>query len=416
MTGQPARRSAPGPTPEAVASLLAEADREARAIVRKELVGQLVERYRAAMRAQVGAPAAVAQPPAAEPMTAEAAKTEPELAGPELAGPELAGPELAGPELAGPELAGPEIPEPRPAEPETAWYLYAIVAADAGQDLPPLVGVEERPVELVSTENLCAVTAEVPLAGFRTGGEEPDLTPEGWLPRAVRAHERVIEQLCTLTTALPFRFGALYPSRGQVRAVLDSHADQLTAELRRLDGTAEWGVKVRTREESTGRGHPTAGEVTGGTAWMRQRRDAAAARERARHARAETAADVKQALTTYARETVVRAASRPDEPTALVFDAVYLIPRSAERDFHEAIRSTSARYTDEGLRFEVTGPWPPYHFVRLPTDKPTGQQTEPSSAGSATRYPEPEENPGDPCGRTTVEDAAHQATRQGARP
>jgi hypothetical protein len=356
------------PAADEIESLVAEADRRARVIVCEELVGQLVERYRSAiaevLAGQRPQPARDDVPPPAEP-----------------------------------------APEPRmPADPpdrsgtrlDTAWYLYAIarisdISGPAGvEDLP---GVEGRRVELITSDDLAAVAAEVPLAGFRASGDEPDLSPDGWLHKAVRAHEAVVERLCTRATALPFRFGALYPSRDHARAVLRERAGQLRAELDRLDGCAEWGVKVRTTEPEPGREEPpTAADATDGTEWMLRRREAAAARQESQRRHSRVGQEVDDALSRHAREGVVRAAARPGEPGALVFDAVYLVPHSAEADFQDALGEIGSRYPDEDLRLELTGPWPPYHFVDLPADglEPLAGVPQPRSAQqSATRGSRP---------------------------
>ena len=231
---------------------------------------------------------------------------------------------------------------------------------------------------MVTTDDLAAVTSHVPLEGFRASDEEPDLAAGGWLQQAVRTHERVVERLCARTTVLPFRFGALYPSREHIRAVLRTRADQLRSELDRLDGTAEWGVRAQPIEqEPAEQGTAAAGDVADGTEWMLRRRQVAAAREQTRRARTRFAAELDTYLTRHARETLVRSSAQHGEPSAVLFDAVYLVPQTATADFHTDLDQVSSRCAAEGLEVEVTGPWPPYHFVRLPADEP-----EPAAARS----------------------------------
>jgi Gas vesicle synthesis protein GvpL/GvpF len=364
-----------GRPPPEIESLVADADRRARSLVCEELAQRFAEDYRATVARWLATPpSGLTCDPADEPARrSPAEETMPEP---------------------------PPTPSSRPSRPtgDTAWYLYAIVRSDdlaRTVGVADLAGVEDRPVEVVSMDNLAAVTAEVPVDGFRASGDDPDLSADGWLHKAVRAHEHVLERLCVQVTALPLRFGALYPSRDQVRAVLRARAEHLHAELDRVDGAAEWGVRARAPEPVHGREEPPSAEdASDGTQWMLRRRQASQKREHARLLRANIAAEIDNDLSPHARETVIRACSRQGDPAAVAFDAVYLVPRSAQNRFHEAVDAVAARHADEGLRMEVTGPWPPYHFVQIPTEDvgpldrraaPIPASREPGNSASRTR-------------------------------
>ncbi|MEQ7007488.1 GvpL/GvpF family gas vesicle protein [Actinopolymorpha sp. B17G11] len=380
LTGRP-------PSVQEIESLVADADRRARDLVCDELARQLAQEYRAAVAQWLAARPSTAPPPQRSPPAPAAPAARAAPAAPAAPATQAAPAASAAPG----ELAG-----------ETAWYLYAIARKDdvAGVIADGIAGVEARRVQLVTTDDLAAVTAEVPLRGFRASGDEPDLSVEGWLNKSVRAHENVLDRVCRHATALPFRFGALYPSRDHVRRVLHARADELRCELDRLDGAAEWGVKAHATgplaDDSSAESVATGGpEAPDGTQWMRRRQAAAEARTHSRELRAEMAAQIDDALSPHARETVIRAASRQGDSAALAFDAVYLIPHSAETRFHEALDLLGSRHAEEGLRLEVTGPWPPYHFVSMRTDEPVPveekasgipSRREPGDAG-ATKTP-----------------------------
>lgn len=351
------------PARSEVESLVAEADERARQVVCEELADQLAERYRAAVVAELGATgrATTAEPVSDRPIGETGSKGSADDA------------------------------------PDTAWYLYAIVrAADIGDvgDTADLNGVEGCPIALVRAGDLTAVTSEVPLVGFRSCDVEPDLSPDGWLQQAVRAHEHVVERLCSQVTALPLRFGALYPSHAHIREVLDTRAEQMRAELDRLDGAAEWGVKVRVPEPTPcNEQPPPAADATDGTEWMLRRRETAAAREESRRQRAGLADDIEHALSVHAREVVVRASSRPGDTGMLTLDAVYLVSHSAEAGFEDTLREVGERCAREGVELDVTGPWPPYHFVQLLADVPTRMgataATQARAEAGEARIPEP---------------------------
>ncbi|SDS59572.1 GvpL/GvpF family gas vesicle protein [Actinopolymorpha singaporensis] len=383
------------PTPDEVTSLVDEASERARALVRDELVDQLAERYRQAVRSVLGVEPFPPEEPTAgfEPGLVPRARPAPTDLQPSVEG--QAPVEGQGP-TEGQVGAEGGAPAEGEAPAETAWYVYAIlrrVDLPAGRSLPAPAelpaGVEGASVELLDAGDLAVAASEVPLAGFRASDQDPDLSAHGWLRAAVAAHERVVEDLARDRTVLPFRFGALYPSSDDARKIALTDAGRLAAELDRLDGASEWGVKAYVESPADRAEQVPAylDEPATGTTWMVRRREAAAAREAAGRLRGAVAAALEDALAGQARDVVVRASARVGPSTGqttghstghstgqtagrtdLAFDAVYLVSHPRQDEFDANLRDVARQYADDGLRVEVSGPWPPYHFVRMPTD------------------------------------------------
>ncbi len=423
MTGPDDNLPAVGVTAEQVDVLVAEADRRAREQVCAELAAEFADHYRAAVARELGSRSGDRHVPSAR--AADATVRSPaEAPTPNETSPNETSPaqQTGGPREPSGATESTGVRESSQTREssrygDTAWYAYAVIphgrAAGAGaalDDLRDLVGVEGSPVELVAADGVAIAGSTVPLTGFRSTGDEPDLSAGSWLQDALRTHERVVERLCAHVTALPFRFGVLYPSRDHAHAILHLHAVQLGAELDRLDGLAEWGVRVRTNVPAEPVEKAEAAETVPmetvanrsgseeaapaaptGTTWMRQRRAEAAAREESGRRRAGIGRSVHEALAPYVRDVVVRSPTRPDPSAEVVFDAVYLVPRSREGDraFHEAVESVRTRHAGEGA-LDLTGPWPPYHFVRLPADLAgatgaTGSDDTPATTVSVAR-------------------------------
>jgi hypothetical protein len=156
------------------------------------------------------------------------------------------------------------------------------------------------------------------------------------------------------------------------------HGDGIRATLAALDGKQEWGVKVYARQptevarevaeslvgaDETG---PASGRT--GTAYLQRRRHEDALRGEVERAARSRATACHEALAALADEAVVLprrsngARRGADEP---VLNAAYLVPEDRVEGFHMAIAEKQERDGRLGLAFEVTGPWPPYNFVRL---------------------------------------------------
>jgi len=151
-----------------------------------------------------------------------------------------------------------------------------------------------------------------------------DLDDEARLERLVRAHNELLLGALEEGAVVPFRFGTTFPDRAALDTWLERHQVELSVELERLRGTAEWSV-----EPVGGRPEVGASEYLG----------------------VRLATTVRPGL----RE---RLAAASEEATC---DA-YLVAKSRQDEFGAAVAELEA----EGYDLRVTGPWPPYSFARLP--------------------------------------------------
>ncbi|MFL6163167.1 MAG: GvpL/GvpF family gas vesicle protein [Jatrophihabitantaceae bacterium] len=244
----------------------------------------------------------------------------------------------------------------------TGYYVYVIGQTRLLASVDGLAGIDDAPVTPVTHGELCALTSAVNLAAFRAAQQAREVSETGWLAQAVRAHERVALRASDRAAVLPMRFGTVYAHVAEVTAVLRRHHHSLLAELRRLTGVAEWSVKVRLAEPAGGaeRTASTDAAADTGTSWMLARQAALQARQRRADRLAAGVEQVRAALTAQVRDIAV---SRPVSGAA---DAVrmWLLVDEPDR-FAAAFEAVRARQHDVVL--ELTGPWPPYHFVRADT-------------------------------------------------
>jgi hypothetical protein len=56
--------------------------------------------------------------------------------------------------------------------------------------------------------------------------------------------------------------------------------------------------------------------------------------------------------------------ARSAADASLILDAAFLVAPGSIEDFQRELTSIVARHGSRGFRFDFTGPWPPYHFVR----------------------------------------------------
>jgi hypothetical protein len=169
------------------------------------------------------------------------------------------------------------------------------------------------------------------VAAVRRQGKGARVRPEQMLE-----YNAVLAAASKRATVLPLRFGTSFRNEEGVVQLLASRSDQLAAALDRLDGMVEMTVRVGQRRR--------ADEIT----------------------------EMMRPLDSWSEVRVDRAGGK-------VVELAHLIPRS---------QAASYRRRLSGDEVEVSGPWPPVHFLpqflRLPVRRATGSGTSRASgAGSA---------------------------------
>ncbi|HEX3241514.1 MAG TPA: GvpL/GvpF family gas vesicle protein [Solirubrobacterales bacterium] len=268
------------------------------------------------------------------------------------------------PERTPPEQAG---------EDELACYVYGVgVASEASYDA---AGVDSRhEITLVTDRGLAAIVSPVSLSEF---GEEPlhdNLNDIGWLEEKARAHEHVLDLALQQGPVVPMRLCTIYSTEEHVKEMLSQEREVFIDALERLEGKAEWGVKAIAEEGALERAAAqSSGAVPGdhdepqGTAYMKRRqREAKVDEERDRVAE-EWAQTVHERLAGRAAEALLNPLQRPEvsgHEGDMLLNGVYLVDEEEIGAFRATVDRLAEEFRGRGVSVELTGPWPPYNFVK----------------------------------------------------
>ena len=268
-------------------------------------------------------------------------------------------------------MSGATVP-PSSIESGTGWYVYGVVPADVSGDvLADIRGVDpSADIVLIPDGGLAAVASSVSLEEFGQAALEKNLHDEAWLEDKVRAHEAVLEAALPETSLVPFRFGTIYRSDEQIRNMLRENR-HLADTLERLRGTVELGVKAFLDPAEFDRRHggdtrAEAGEA-GRAYLLRQQRDRRLGEERAAFAAACAQASHER-FSVAAVDGRTNPLQRPEvtgRSGEMFLNGAYLVLVEREDAFREALAELEWRYEAEGVRYELTGPWPAYNFAEL---------------------------------------------------
>ena len=261
-------------------------------------------------------------------------------------------------------------------------YVYGVARASRERQLSPASRqgiVPEARVHPLVHGNLMAFVSAVPADRFGASEFRSALKDVEWLKDRILAHEKVLEELMSSDDIVPFRFGTIYLDSSQVANTLALHRAELCQALDRIQGSAEWGVKlycdggllrrhieaeftsVRTLRDARALASP-------GARFFLQKKYAKALDEEAAVTVASCVERIGRSLDDCACESteiVVQPAAAHGRPADMVMNAAYLVAEASFPQFRQTIAALQQQYAAHGFDLELTGPWPPYHFVSI---------------------------------------------------
>lgn len=251
-------------------------------------------------------------------------------------------------------------------------WLYAVTRGFSPQDLAGLTGVGGEPVRAVEADGLVAVVSSVSLDEFGQEALRRNLEDLDWLAATARAHDGVVEAVVRAGPAVPLRLATVYLGDERVRDEVRARRADLEAALNRVAGRTEWGVKVYCGPSSYPEPAVADGGAPGrgaGTTYLLRRRAQLSARETAERNAAAQADEVHTALGGVAvagRKHLPQDPRLSGERAWMVLNGAYLVDNSRADQFAMAVTDLERQH--RGLRFELTGPWPPYSFTGIGED------------------------------------------------
>ncbi|MGW9430736.1 GvpL/GvpF family gas vesicle protein [Streptomyces decoyicus] len=262
--------------------------------------------------------------------------------------------------------------QPGTPESATATYVFAVCRQLDPAALTGLAGLADGfPVRGLRFGSLMAVVQHVPAAEFTEDAWQQRLSDREALEHCARAHHDVVTAAAACGPTAPLALATLYRGDERARQALEADADRFAAVLARIEGHAEWGVKVYLPAAAPG---PAATAPPGpgphrsgggaGRAYLERKRGLHQAREQHHDRALQTAEDIDTALSRLATAT---RRLRPHGPELTgekhrlqILNATYLVSSMRVRRLLEAVAGLRQR---TGADVEVSGPWVPYSFV-----------------------------------------------------
>jgi hypothetical protein len=247
---------------------------------------------------------------------------------------------------------------------EPARYAYAVTRGLDTSALEGGLGLRGAALEIVSSRGLDAVVGDVPLEEFSEEALTRNLESLSWLEDVARGHDDVVRLVAARGPTAPLRLATIFHDDAAVRDRLEEWHDSIVDVLDRVEGRAEWSVKVIAPLADAVEADTT--RPTSGAEFLRRRKAQADERGRRVDEGGQVAEEVHALLSRTSVASRVLPAQDPQltgHTGTMVLNGAYLV-ESAERErFERELAEVRGRFPD--VELEAGGPWPPYSFAVL---------------------------------------------------
>lgn len=254
-------------------------------------------------------------------------------------------------------------------------YLFCLTPAEP---LPRIEGTGIdglQPVRLETFGDVAAVVSDVAAEEFSGPEAQERMADLTWIgPRALR-HEEVVVAVMQTSPVLPVRFGTIFSSREALASQLREHGGVIFRFLMETAGMGEWMLKgfvdhERLRastlalrlEEESGR---LAGLTPGKRYVLEQKLKGEVNKDAATWLRAAeegVTRAIQEAPWGHCNARLV-GTDVTGEDREMFLHVALLVPVQARATLAKMADGWNERYGACGLSFELSGPWPPYHFA-----------------------------------------------------
>jgi len=258
-----------------------------------------------------------------------------------------------------------------------AWYAYCIGEKEAFPALArhrkpvpieSVFGVSGNQVFLYPASDLAVIVSE----------HNPQ---ETFSQRSGVDHARVIADCFQHSTVLPFRFGTVFNDDESLRKSIRSNRRQFLGHIDKLRGKTEMHLKILVQDCCRREADKHMAVERAGREYLSTlRENASRARERQTRARA-VSFQMHRLFLPLDEEVSCRLV----ENGMMMLDIAHLIERKCVERYQNKFSSTSAAMHQ--CQLQLSGPWPPYHFVHRLTRAAHSQSlpaTTPTAVSVAT--------------------------------
>lgn len=263
------------------------------------------------------------------------------------------------------------------------YYLYGFFK-EGEKPLSIFVGMDGinqlEVVHLDDSLNLSCIVSKVPLDEFGEGKLQENLQDIKWVEKYTRSYDEITQNLFSQTTFIPVRFGTVYLNKERVKQGISNYKDQVIKLIDKLKGKIELGVKFlldrKKLQEALSINDLEAADLnskiqceTPGKAHFLKKKFETLLDKKVDKWSSDISHNLLNSLKGISND-IQLLSLQPREGTNKMFLNVACLLSSDKLNwFKEMLQNIMSQESFDCINCEITGPWPPYSFVRLESEK-----------------------------------------------
>lgn len=253
---------------------------------------------------------------------------------------------------------------------ETCYLAYGI-----GRIIP--TSHPEDSLSSIKNKDIFLFYRKVPFSEFGEENLTKNLNDTDWLETNVLEFHQQVERLNRETSILPFRFGTVYRSKEKMKAFLRSYYDTCIDNLKSLARKSEWGIKVflsvslfrkwlllqadnQSYEEK---------ENSPGAAYFERKKKEHELLQQEEESLNGILKEILDEVNTISQECEATEFLEGFDGNGSSLKPVTSLALLAKNDKSKLLESVAhdltERHKSKGIVLRLSGPWPPYNFVRI---------------------------------------------------
>lgn len=253
--------------------------------------------------------------------------------------------------------------------------------------LPLMTGIDNvNKLEMISLGNLSAVVSQVPLEEFGEDALKENIQNIKWLEKHIRTYDEITRSLFEQTTFIPVRFGTIYLDKERVKQSISNYKEQVIKLIETLNRKIEVGVKFfldHTKlEEALTTNDLEAADLnskiqceTPGKAHFLKKKLETFLDKKIENWSCDISNNLLDSLKGISNDIQLLSLQPKEGAQKMFLNVACLLPSNRFDWFKEMLQNIMPQDNFECINCEITGPWPPYNFVRLESEKQDKEST-----------------------------------------
>lgn len=266
-------------------------------------------------------------------------------------------------------------------EAQQLQYLYAFIPSKEydRDSAPQLDGIDRGSyLEFVDVDGITAVICQVGEEEFSEENLAKNTEDMGWLQEKAFHHHQIMNELHTSYTIIPLKFATIYKNRSNLEAIVRQHQQGIRALLEKLENKEEWNVKIYAKDDKFRQAVMTSSEeiekkqaeiarLPKGRQFFEKKKIDQFIEEQVKKEIEITCRQIHEQLTAYTSEERKKKnwnKKVTGKAEDMHWNCAYLLPSQNAGSFLERIKQEQdkANKEENGMQFDITGPWPAFHF------------------------------------------------------